>query len=101
MIEGKVIVSRLLSSDVKGDLLVLFRKNPGVVDTVDGVARRIGRVAEMVEEDIGDLVDMGLLKKKRVGSSEVILLDQWRDSEIQRLVADYLLNLKMSNDDGV
>jgi predicted transcriptional regulator len=63
-------MTRLLSSEVKGDLLVMFHKNPGIMDTMDGVARRIGRTASAVETDVEDLVKLGLLRKKRIGKLE-------------------------------
>lgn len=94
MSQGREILSRLLSSEVKGDLLVLFHKNPGLVDTMDGVARRIGRRANSIEADAKDLVDLGVLKTKRIGESEVILLDRARDKEIQEITSNYIKSLK-------
>jgi hypothetical protein len=63
-------MTSLLSSEVKGDLLVMFHKNPGIMDTMDGVARRIGRTASVVETDVEDLVKLALLRKKRIGKLE-------------------------------
>ena len=94
MSEGSEILRRLLSSEVKGDLLVLFHKNPGLIDKAEGVARRIGRIASAIEADVKDLMDLGVLKRKRIGRSEVILLDRARDKEVQDIVANYLKSLK-------
>jgi len=68
--EGSELMTSLLSSEVKGDLLVMFHKNPGIMDTMDGVARRIGRTASVVETDVEDLVKLALLRKKRIGKLE-------------------------------
>jgi len=87
-------MNRLLSSEVKGDLLILFHKNPGLIDTIDDVARRIGRTTSIVESDVKDLVDLGLLKTRRIGKSEVIFLDRVRDREIQVIVANHIRSLK-------
>jgi len=92
--EGKEMLGKLLSSEIKGDLLVLFHKNPGIIDTMDGVARRIGRTAKAMEEDVKDLVGLGLLGIKRIGKYEVIFLNSTKDKEIQETVADYLKGLK-------
>ena len=70
MSEGSELMTSLLSSEVKGDLLVMFHKNPGIMDTMDGVARRIGRTASVVETDVEDLVKLALLRKKRIGKLE-------------------------------
>lgn len=88
------ILNKLLSSETKGDLLVLFHKNPGLIDTMDSVARRIGKIGTSIEEDIKDLLNLGLLRSKRIGSSEVIYLDHNRDKEVQETVANYLKSLK-------
>lgn len=88
-------MNRLLSSEMKGDILVLFHKNPGLIDNIDGVARRIGRTASTVESDVKDLVNLGVLKTKRIGKSEVILLNHTRDKEIQDIVANHIRSLKI------
>ena len=53
------------------------------MDTIDGVARRIGRTASVVETDVEDLVKLGLLRKKRIGKLEVVLLNREVDKKIQ------------------
>lgn len=91
---GNELLNGLLSSEVKAQLLLLFHKNPGLIDTIDGVARRIGRTARAVEADMKDLVDLGLLKAKKLGRSEVIHLDRARDKEIQETITNYLRSLE-------
>ena len=94
MSEASAILNRLLSSEVKGDLLVLFRKNPGIIDTIDGVARRIGRTGDSIENDVKDLVDLGVLERKRVGKHEAIFLDRKRDGEVQQIIGNYLNSMR-------
>ncbi len=92
--EATKILGRLLSSEVKGDLLVLFHKNPGLIDSSDGIARRIGRTSKEIEPEVADLLDLGILKRKPIGKSEVILLDHSRDREVQATIANYITSLK-------
>jgi predicted transcriptional regulator len=87
------ILQRLLSSDVKADLLVLFHKNPGLIDTMDGIARRIGRLASAVEAEIRDLVAMGLLKVKIIGGNQVYSLDKVRDKTILDEAAGHIRSI--------
>lgn len=89
------ILGRLLSSVIKGDLLVLYHKNPGLVDTTDGVARRIGRTASAIELDVKDLIELGILKRKKIGELEVILLDHAKDKEIQDATEKYIKSLRV------
>ena len=95
MSEGSEMLSKLLSSDIKGDLLVLFHKNPGLIDTSEGVARRIGRNADAIEPDVKDLLELGVLRRKKIGEREVIMLDKARDNEIQAAIEKHIRNLKV------
>jgi hypothetical protein len=84
----------LISTEVKGDLLVLFHKNPGLIDTYDGVARRIGRIAKTIEADVRDLVTLGILKVWQIRSREVLLFDRSKDRETQETIVNQLKTLK-------
>ncbi|MBI2184277.1 MAG: hypothetical protein HYU39_04875 [Thaumarchaeota archaeon] len=88
------LLNKMLSSEVKGDLLVLFRKNPGIIDTMEGVARRIGRRPQSVETDVRDLVNIGMIKTKKIGTMEVFSLDYAKDMEIQKAVEEHFKSLK-------
>jgi len=87
---GEEMLSVLLGSEIRGDLLTLFHRNPGLIDTIDGVARRIGRTSTSIEEDIRELVQIGVLKEKKIGNSEAYLLDRKRDKQILDDVASHL-----------
>ena len=84
----------LISTEVKGDLLVLFHKNPGLIDTHEGVARRIGRIANSIEADVRDLVTLGILKVRQIGSRDVLLFDRSKDRETQETIVNQLKTLK-------
>ncbi len=92
---GGEILSTLLASEVRGDLLILFHKNPGLIDTVDGIARRIGRTTITVISDLRELLLLGILKQKRIGTSEVVFLDRARDREILESVANHLKTVQI------
>ncbi len=88
----------MLSSEVKGDLLVLFHKNPGLMDSLDGVARRIGRVGTTIQADVRDMVNLRVLGTRQVGGREVIFLDRSGDRAAQDTIIDYLKNLKQKSE---
>ncbi len=95
---GSEILSTLLASEIRGDILVLFHRNPGLIDTVDGVARRVGRTTITVISDVRELLQLGLLKQKRIGSSEVVYLDRARDRDLLESVANHLKTVKISGE---
>jgi hypothetical protein len=88
----------LFSTEVKGDLLVLFHKNPGLVDTYEGVARRIGRIAKSIEADVRDLITLGILKVRQIGGREVLFFDRSKDRETQETIVNQLKTLKTGKD---
>jgi predicted transcriptional regulator len=90
MIDGESLVQRMLSSDAKADLLTLFRGNPGLMDGIDGVARRIGRSPKSIKAEVDDLLDLGVLGKKQAGKTVVLYLQRERDAQIQETIAAYL-----------
>ncbi|HEX9197640.1 MAG TPA: hypothetical protein VF906_07590 [Candidatus Bathyarchaeia archaeon] len=94
MSEARQLIATLLSSEVRGELLVLFHRNSGLVDTIDGVARRIGRTGLSIENDVRDLVKLGVLKTKKIGTSEILLLDRLRDREILQAIANHVKTVK-------
>jgi hypothetical protein len=88
--QGQESWRELLSSGLKGDLVVLFRKNPGIVDTLEGVARRLGVTPDAIQTETSELLGLGFLKSKRFGNDSVVYLDETKDKEIQESAAKYL-----------
>ena len=95
---GSEILSTLLGSEVRGDLLVLFHRNPGLIDTVDGVARRIGKTTVAVISEVRELLVLGVLKQKRIGASEVLFLDRAKDRELLESVANHLKTVRVGGE---
>ncbi len=94
----KRLFESMLSSEVKGDLLVLFHKNPGLIDSLDGVARRIGRVGTAIQADILDMVNVRILGARQLGAREIIFLDRSGDKAAQEAITEYLKNLKQKTE---
>jgi predicted transcriptional regulator len=92
------VLSTLLASEVRGDLLVLFHKNPGLIDTVDGVARRVGRTTIAVISDVRELLQLGVLRQKGIGNSEVVYLDRAKDRELLESVANHLKTVRIGGE---
>jgi len=75
---------KLIGTEIKAELLRLFHMNPGILDTVESIARRIGRMPKDVETEIGTLVELGVLRKERFGNLDVVSLDTRKDKEVQK-----------------
>jgi len=69
---------------------MLFHNNPGLTDSIEGVARWIGRTASEIEADVKDLVDLGLLVKERFGKLDAVSFDTNKDKQIQEIISNRL-----------
>ena len=76
----------------------MFHRNPGLIDTVDGVARRIGRTTVAVISEVRELLVLGVLRQKRIGASEVVFLDRAKDQELLESVANHLKTVRISGE---
>src|SRR5439155_26663788 len=95
---GSEILSTLLGSEVRGDLLVLFHRNPGLIDTVDGVARRIGRTTVAVLNEVRELLELGVLRQKRIGPFEGVSIDRAKKGELLEPVANHLKTVRKTGE---
>jgi hypothetical protein len=86
-------LANLLTSGTKADLLVLFHRNPGLIDTVDGIARRMGTKGKAIEQEIAELMAASILEKRKVGVAEVFYLNREKDEETQHEIARYINNI--------
>jgi hypothetical protein len=84
------IVNTILSSVTTVELMKLFQKNPNLIDTMEGVAKRIGQTAMQVENDVDKLVDLGVLVKIPSGKTTVLVLDKKRAHEIDTKIENML-----------
>ncbi len=93
MPEVEDLMPKLLSSEIKAEILILYHMNPGLIDTPEALARRIGRGQVEVTKDLEDLLILGILRKKPLGSNEVVFLDRDRDRDIQKLLKAHIESL--------
>lgn len=81
--------AKLLSSDIKLELLQLFHTNPKLTYSIEEIAKQIGRTIGELESELNDLLVIGVVKK--TGTLESFCLDEQKDREIQAEISRYLL----------
>jgi hypothetical protein len=94
--KGQDYLNVLLASEISVDLMTLFHKNPGVMDSIDGLARRIGYLPDAIRSDLDAIAGLGVVTKKKLGDRDVYSLDRRKDAEIQDIINNYLLNCKLN-----
>lgn len=87
--EESKVLAMLLSSDIKVELLLLFRTNPKLVSSSEEIAKQIGRSKDEIRPELNDLLAIGVIKK--IGNQGSFCLDEDKDREIRAQVYRYLL----------
>lgn len=85
------IMNTILSSVTTVELMILFQKNPNLVDTLDGIAKKVGLTNSQIESDIAKLVELGVLKKMPSGTSSIFLLDRAKAEKIDLQLEEMFL----------
>lgn len=63
-----------INSFIKWDLVKFFYLNTYTLDTVENIAKYIGRNRDVVEQEIEGLVEDGILEKRILGNRPVYML---------------------------
>jgi phosphoribosylamine-glycine ligase len=77
-----------VNSFIKWDLVIFFFENPHTTDTIDNVARYIGRDAAVIKPDLEDLVRAGVLDRHVSGTLAVFSLT--KDAAIREKIKHFV-----------
>lgn len=86
-----------VDSELKAQVVIFFNNNPGVVETVEGLAKRLAINAALLRDAVADHVRLGLLEERKLGDKTVIVFNRNRRNEIQDVVLDALKRRKEAN----
>ena len=89
MSQERDLWARLVSSEIKLQLLKLFNGEPKLSCGLDEIAKRIGRPEEEIKDDLEDLVEIGVIKKKP--NPGAYSLDEEKYDQIQTSIRNHLL----------
>lgn len=92
--EGKEELKKLfevwVSTGLKVQIVVFFHDNPGVVETLEGLARRMGITTEALRQEIRDHVALGIIRERHVGDKTVLVYNKSKEQEIQDFITERL-----------
>src|SRR5689334_11915239 len=98
----------LLRSQVQGELLSLLYLNPDQEYSITALAGRVGASVKAVQQEVGRLVEAGILSSRRMGTSRLVRSVQ--NSPLTRPLTDLLavtygplpvLTLSLTGVDGI
>lgn len=76
-----------MDSPLKVQIVSFYHHNPGMIETVEGLAQRIGSDPEMVRKTVADHVKLGFLRERNLGTLKVIVYDPNTEKRLQDFVA--------------
>ncbi len=77
-----------VNSFIKWDLVIFFFENPHTTDTIDNIARYIGRDAAVIKTDLEDLVRSGVLEQHNAGNLTVYSLT--KDASVREKIKHFV-----------
>jgi hypothetical protein len=77
-----------VNSFIKWDLVIFFFENPHTTDTIDNIARYIGRDAAVIKTDLEDLVAAGVLEEHTAGNLTVYSLT--KDAQVRERIKHFV-----------
>lgn len=85
------LLTKYVVSFVSWDIVTFFAHNPGVIDTSEGIARRLGRKTEEVQKELKYLSKVSFLGTKETKEGEVYYL--MSTPENQKFLNDFLAKM--------
>ena len=66
------------------ELLYFFRNNPSIMDTIGGIASRIGRSSADIDDAISYFVKINVLREQDISGMKIYLYDRKTDRKLQK-----------------
>lgn len=82
------LIRTRINSFIKWDLVRFFHDNPHTTDTADSIARYTGRDVRIVEPELGQLANDGVLQVEDLSGLNVYTFTT--DKEIRELIASFI-----------
>src|ERR1051326_3480916 len=64
-----------VDSELKAQVVVFYNNNPGVIETIEGLARRLGMGPEALRLAVADHIRLGLLQERKMGDKTVLVFN--------------------------
>ncbi|MEA3202446.1 MAG: hypothetical protein QOI63_112 [Thermoplasmata archaeon] len=88
------------ATDLKVQILVFYHDNPGTIETIDGLAKRLGTNIDTLRKEMADNVANGLFKERQVNGRVLLVFDRDRDADVKEAIEQRFRNF-IANQKGV
>ena len=80
-------IEALASSAENMRVIAFFRRNPGVIETLEGLATRLSTPAPELRKSLDTDIQIGLLRKREIGDRTIYICDRREWKRLDRLVS--------------
>jgi hypothetical protein len=91
--EFSKIMELWVATDLKVQVLVFYHDNPGVIETMEGLALRLGTNVEALRREIAGHVALGLIQEKKAGTHTLLIFDRKREDEVRKTIEKHFRDL--------
>ena len=91
--EASKILELWVATDLKVQVLVFYHDNPGVMETMEGLALRLGTTVAALRKEIAGHLALGLIKKQKAGPLTILVFDRQREGEVQSAIDQHIRDL--------
>jgi hypothetical protein len=83
----KALFDLWMDSPLKVQVVAFYHRNPGMIETVEGLAQRMGSDEGAMRKAVADHVRIGFLRQRKLGSTQVLMFDRQGEARLQAYVA--------------
>ncbi|MCA1810647.1 MAG: hypothetical protein LC623_01385 [Halobacteriales archaeon] len=87
------IMELWVATDLKVQVLVFSHDNPGVLETIEGLATRLGTNVAALRKEIAGHLSLGLIQERKAGAHTILVFDRKREGEVQRAIEQHFRDL--------
>jgi hypothetical protein len=84
----QAIMDAWMGSELKATLSSFYQRNPGLIETLDGLAIRLACRPDALVGAVRSHVELGLLRESTVAGKSVYVYNPGRQQELSRLIED-------------
>lgn len=87
------IMDLWVASDLKIQSLMFFHENPGVIETLEGLAKRLGTNVDGLRKEIADHIALGIIREQKSGGYTLLVFDRRREGDVQEAITQRIRKL--------
>jgi hypothetical protein len=91
--EFSKIMELWVATDLKVQVLVFYHDNPGVIETMQGLATRLGTNVDALRKEIAGHLSLGLIQERKAGEHTILVFDRKREDEVQKAIEKHFRDL--------